>query len=351
MRKKIIKLKKLRLFRGIKNEESGAVVVIVAVALVVFMSLLALVIDLGIAYLDTGEIQKAADAAVYSAGRQLPVDTEDTPAINAIKDSAIHYASLNGSQNLTRDNISLGKSVRNKFTDKYQFTELKVTITKSVPMVFAKTFGVNSIDISRSAAAKLSPVNRTTGLAPIGLTKTDMEARIASNQLTQLTHVTLKYGVHDGAQSFFGALDLDGQGGGANDYRIWIAQGYEGEISVGDVLLKEDGAMKTPTYQGFITRYNGCTHFGAQTGGDGCTIDHFDPNCSRIVKVPIYSLGVDKNTVVVEGFAAFLLESQTNDGFITGSFINIISSGTSSGEDVTDTGNADFGVYGLMLSE
>jgi len=318
------------------------VVVIVAVALVVLMSLLALVIDVGIAYLDTGEIQKAADAAVYSAGRQLPIDTDDTLAINAIKDSAIHYASLNGSQDLIRNNVSLGKIARG------QYTELKITIPERVPMNFAKIFGVDYIDISRSAASKLSPVNRTTGLAPIGLTKTEMDARIANNHLT---HVTLKYGVKSGSQSFFGALDLDGKGGGASDYRIWIAQGYEGEISVGDTLLEESGNMVGPTYQGFITRYNGCTHFGATTGGEGCTIAHFDPTCPRIVKVPIYSYGVDKKTVVVEGFAAFLLESQTNDGFITGSFLNIIASGSSSGEDVTDAGSADFGVYNLMLSE
>lgn len=342
MRNKFMKIKKSRLLRRMKNEESGTVVVIVAVSMVVLISLLALVIDLGITYLDTGEIQKAADAAVYSAGRQLPINTNDTQAINEIKDSAIDYARLNGSQGLTRDNVSLGKIARG------QYTELKITVPERVPMNFAKIFGVDYIDISRSAAAKLSPVSRTTGVAPIGLTKTEMDTRIANHNLT---HVTLKYGSKTGEQGFFGALDLDGQGGGASDYRIWIARGYEGEISVGDILLEESGNMVGPTYQGFITRYNGCTHFGATTGGEGCTIDHFDPNCSRIVKVPIYSFGADKKTVIVEGFAAFLLESQTNDGYITGSFLNIISSGISSGEDVTDAGSSDFGVYNLMLSE
>jgi len=339
MKKLFVRIKKSVLFLGIKNEESGTVVVIVAVALVIFMGLLALVIDVGLVYLGTGEIQKAADAAVYSAGRELPVDTDDTQAINAIKDSAIHYAGINGSPGLTRDNVNLGKIARE------QYTELKVAIPERVPMNFARIFGVDYIDISRSATAKLSPVDRTTGLAPIGLTKVEMDARIATNRLT---HVTLKYGVHGGSESFFGALDLDGKGGGASDYRIWIAQGYEGEISVGDILLEESGNMVGPTYQGFITRYNGCTHFS--TAG-GCTIAHYDSNCLRIVKVPIYSYGADKKTVVVEGFAAFLLESQTNDGYITGSFLKVVGSGNSSGESVGESDDSDYGVYNLMLSE
>ncbi|MGV8906499.1 MAG: pilus assembly protein TadG-related protein [Acetobacterium sp.] len=342
MKFKLIKLKRMSLLNRIMNEESGAVVVIVAASMVVLMSLLALVIDVGIAYLDTGEIQKAADAAVYSAGRQLPIDINDSQGIIDIKDSAIHYASLNASPGLTRDNVSLGKIVRG------QYTELKVIIPERVPMNFAKIFGVDYIDISRSAGSKLSPVNRTTGLAPIGLTKTEMDTRLATNNLT---HVTLKYGTKSGSQSFFGALDLDGKGGGASDYRIWIAQGYEGEISVGDILLEESGNMVGPTYQGFITRYNGCTHFGAKTGGEGCTSAHFDSNCSRIVKVPIYSLGNDKKTVVVEGFAAFLLESQTNDGYITGSFLKMITTGGSTGGDAGIEEGSDYGVYNIMLSE
>lgn len=101
-------------------------------------------------------------------------------------------------------------------------------------------------------------------------------------------------------------------------------------------------------FAGFEEHYDGCTHFGAQTGGEGCTIEHFDPSCPRIVKVPIYSTDTS-NTVVVNGFAAFLLESQTNDGYITGSFLHTITSGSSSG-DSAGTGS-DYGLNNLLLSE
>lgn len=341
--KKLIKLfKKLMPLKRIKREEHGDALIIVAVSMVFIMGILALVIDLGLAYLSTGEQQKAADAAVYSSGRLLPVETGNTAKINQIKNSAINYASLNGFEDLTQDDIILGK-IRNG-----QYTEIRVVVDKTVSMNFAKIFGVDYLDLSRSAVAKLSPVIRTSGVVPIGLTKAEIEARIASNNLT---HVTLKYGVHGGSTSFFGALDLDGQGGGASDYRIWISQGYAGEISVGDVLLEESGNMVGPTYQGFDERYSACTHFGANSGGPGCTVSNFDPSCPRIVKVPIYSFGADKKTVVVEGFAAFLLENQTNDGYITGSFLNMVSNGASSGNNVGEGTASDFGLYNLILSE
>lgn len=340
--KKLCSLLKIRRLRRLSDDEDGDALIIVALSMVFIMGMLALVIDLGLAFLSTGEQQKAADAAVYSAGRLLPIETGNLTKVDQIKNSAISYASLNGFPDLTPEDVILGKISNG------QYTEIRVNVDKSVPMNFAKIFGVDYLDLSRSAVAKLSPVIRTTGVAPIGLTKEEMDARIASNNLT---HVTLKYGVQGGSTSFFGALDLDGQGGGASDYRIWITQGYAGEISVGDVLLEESGNMVGPTYQGFEERYAACTHFGALSGGDGCTTEHFEPSCPRIVKVPIYSFGSDKKTVVVEGFAAFLLENQTQDGYITGSFLNMVTNGASSGSNVGEGTEGDFGLYNLILSE
>lgn len=342
MKKRIELLKKHLSRFDTKGNEDGNVLIIVVISMVMILGMLALVIDLGLAYLSTGEQQKAADAAVYSSGRLLPIETGNLTKINQIKNSAINYANLNGFENLTQDDIILGK------VSNGQYTEIRVTVDESVPMYFAKIFGIDFLDLSRTAVAKLSPVIRTTGVVPIGLTKDEIENRITSNNLT---HVTLKYGVHSGSTSFFGALDLDGKGGGASDYRIWIAQGYAGEISVGDILLEESGNMVGPTYQGFEERYDACTHFGALSGGPGCTVENFEPSCPRIVKVPIYSFGTDKKTVVVEGFAAFLLEHQTNDGYITGSFLNMISDGASSGHNVGEGSVGDFGLYSLILSE
>ena len=74
--KKIIQLfNKIKPVIRMKNEEHGDALIIVAVSMVFIFAMLALVIDLGLAFLSTGEQQKAADAAVYSAGRLLPIET------------------------------------------------------------------------------------------------------------------------------------------------------------------------------------------------------------------------------------------------------------------------------------
>ena len=335
-----MKIKIKRILFNLKNEETGAVLIIVSLLMVVFMILLALTLDIGTAYLSAGQLQKASDAAVYSAGRMLPVAQVDAEAVNAIKDSAINYAQLNGFSGLTRNDVVLGNIIKGNYTD------IKVTSTMNVKMNFARVIGVNSINISRSAKSKLSPISKTTGVAPLGILESQLDARIASNDVTQVTHIVLKYGSGGSTQGFFGALDLDGrQGGGASDYSSWLADGYPGEIAVGDVLHKENGNMVQPTFNGSTARYNECTHF---VGLGGCTFEHYDPSCPRVAKIVVYTINDDSN-VKVTGFAAFVLEVPTDDGYIRGSFVKTLTAGQGSGGSAGES--SDYGLYSLMLSE
>lgn len=320
-----------------RNTEEGVVIIIVAVSMVVLLGIAALSIDIGLSYLGKGQLQKAIDAAVYSAGRQLPVEVSDINAQNAIKDSAISYSSLNGYSELTRDDITLGGVVSNYYTD------IEVTANQTIGLNFSQVLGINTLEFTRSAKAKISPVKKATGVAPLGVQKSELVTRIDTNDLL---HVILKYGNGDGTQSSFGALDLDGKSGGASDYRLWIAQGYPGEVTVGDILVEESGNMSGPTYSGFTERYEGCTHYDAQTGGPGCTSEHYISTCPRIIKVAVYTSG-SQGSVTVDGFAAFLLENQSQDGYITGSFLNMITPGATTGGDLTE--DSYYGIFNLLL--
>ncbi len=334
-------MKKNLIYHRLKHmmqNESGSAIVIVAVAFVVILSLAALTIDIGLAYLQSGRLQKAADAAVYSAGRMLPVAQDDISLINAIQDSAIYYAQQNGFSDLTRGDVVLSGLSRGRYT------ALKVTASKSFEMNFAKVIGVNTLVLTKDAQVSLSPTARAKGVTPLGISRSTLEDYIENGTIS---HITLKYGSGGSTNGFFGALDLDGTGGGASDYRLWLAYGYPGEVCIGDVLLKENGNMVGPTYSGFSTRYNGCTHFGALTGGEGCTADHFDPECPRVAKVVVYSNNIF--TVTVKGFAAFVLEAQSETGYITGSFLNMETAGQASGEGTGTT--ADYGLYSIKLTE
>lgn len=325
--------------KALSGGENGAIIVLIAVGMVVLLGLTAMAIDIGLVYLRIGEVQRAVDAAAYSAGQMLPVSVNSSNAQNAIKDSAIRYASLNGYDRLTRNDIVLEGVVAG------YYTKMQIAANDSVPSVFASAFGIDTFSFARKAAVKLSPLQAASGVAPLGITEDELEDRIIRNDLS---HVVLKYGVGDGTQSSFGAIDLDGQGGGASDYRLWISTGYAGQICVGDILLEEMGNMTGPTYQGFSGRFDACTHYDAQSGGTGCTAEHYDPSCPRIIKVIVYSKE-ERGTVTVRGFAAFLLESQTNDGYITGTFLRLVTNGTTSGEDLTN--DNFFGLSGIMLTE
>lgn len=340
MKKKFLNLTINKFLYNFKNNEDGAIIIIIAISMVAILSMAALTIDIGSAYLTAGKIQRAIDAAAYSAGRMMPVSSNSASAIANIKDSAINYASLNGYSELTRSNVVL-ENVSNG-----NYTTMKIIVTKNLETTFARVLGINSIDISKTSKIILSPTFKSNNLTPLGISASELSERLANNQYT---HIVLKYGKRDSERGFFGALDLDGQGGGASDYRKWLAQGYPGETVVGDILLKENGNMVGPTYQGFTTRYDGCTHYGATTGGTGCTSEHFDRDCPRIAKVVIY----DPNTfftVKVVGFAAFLLEAQSSQGEIQGTFLHTINTAGQGSGGLAGT-DFDYGLYSLMLSQ
>jgi Flp pilus assembly protein TadG len=340
MKIRIFNLLKNKYLNNLKNDESGSIVVIILLSMIVIMGLAALAIDMGSASLQAERMQNVVDVAAYSAGRMLPVNSSSATDIAAIKDSAISYASLNGLNGLTRNDVILENNASGNYTS------IKVTATKNIPTTFAKILGYDSVEITKHSKVILSPSLKVKNVTPLGLSAVELTERLATGQYT---HIVLKYGKGGSERGFFGALDLNGQGGGANDYRRWIAQGFEGDTVLGDILLRESGNMVGPTYQGFSTRFNGCTHYGAQSGGPGCTAEHYDPDCPRVAKVVIYTVN-SGFTIKVAGFAAFLLEAQTDEGQITGTFLHTINTaGQGSGEVAGSS--LDYGLYSLMLSK
>jgi hypothetical protein len=105
--------------------------------------------------------------------------------------------------------------------------------------------------------------------------------------------------------------------------------------------------MAGPTAAGFNARYSQCSHF---PDDGGCTAEHYEPHCPRVIKVPVVTYVPGKNVKIV-GFAAFVLEGQadSSNDTITGSYVDMVTIGSSGGDS---TGTADdYGVYSLMLSK
>lgn len=326
----------------LRRAEGGAVVVLVAGMMTCMLLLGALAVDLGCAYVRGAQLQTAADAAVLSAGQFLPVAAGDTERRAEVLAAAAEYLGKNGITNPSDYDIELGES------EDGACRTLAVTVSGTIPTSFAAVIGVHTLSVTKTAEVQTMVCVRLNDVVPLSVEKSTLDACLASGVRE---HITLKFGAHSDADlpgGDFGAIDLDGvQGGGANDYSSWLAYGYEGEIAVGDDLYPvESGNMAGPTAAGLNERYYQCTHF---PDGGGCTSEHYEPNCPRVIKVPVVVYDSAKRVRIV-GFAAFVLEgpADAETDTVVGSYVDMVTVG-SAGGDTTGTADA-YGVYSLMLS-
>ncbi|WP_425057928.1 hypothetical protein SCACP_24990 [Sporomusa carbonis] len=78
--------------------EKGQVLILVAFMLPVLLVFCALVIDVGMMYVEKTRISDMADAAALAGIYELPGNPADATARAAAKATAIQYATLNGLQ-------------------------------------------------------------------------------------------------------------------------------------------------------------------------------------------------------------------------------------------------------------
>ncbi|MEW5763002.1 MAG: hypothetical protein AB1776_07360 [Bacillota bacterium] len=113
-------------------------------------------------------------------------------------------------------------------------------------------------------------------------------------------------------------------GNGANVYEENLKYGYRGRLAVGDIVDTEPGDMVGKTHSAVQYRLAACPHTPK------CTIQHWERGCPRILTVPICETHGQKSgrtTLRVKGFAAFLIESCSEKGEITGRFIRLVTTG------------------------
>lgn len=289
------------------QSESGQSAFLFALILVVLIGMLAMVIDYGMPALTTRKLQNAADSAALAAASKLPAYS--TADEDAVKAEAINYVVKNGFSDV---DVSLEKSSGASVLD-----TVIVTAYSNVDYSFAKIFGLASVDLERSASAQIKAVSSLRGVVPLSIEKGEMDAALANGNY----YMTLKFGGGSGTNGAYGALDLDGSnGGGASDYRDRLINGYNGTITVGASLPTENGNMSGPTEQDLQQRYNACTHY---TSEGGCTPEHYDKNCPRVMLIPVVVYN-SAHSVTVKGFAPFLLDSYHgagNECFVYGTYL------------------------------
>lgn len=291
------------LIKKLVSEEKGLALVLVSLAMTALIGAAALVTDFGLMALNKNRLANAADAAALAGVQELP----ENPTY--ARDVAQNYALKNGMNN---DQVDI-KLIPDLATS--QFVAVEVTTHKTIEYVLAKVLGFNTVDLQAKARAQVFPVTSASGAVPLFIP--DTQPLVFGQQYT------LRSKDSDYGPGNFGALDF---GSGAKTFEETLAEGYEGVIKVNYEIDSLTGVKKNKTIWGIEERISKCTH--------GCTIDHFQPDCPRVMVLPVvhYDQLNGHKPVTVVGFAAFLVDSvrDADSIEITGRFVRTLIEGEGS---------------------
>lgn len=139
-----------KLFRP-EDDERGAILILVAVAMVAFMGMAAFAVDLGWIYLQSTNVKKAAEAAALAAVTHMPLATPQVPgtAISA----GLPPTVAAGAMVAEHGYAGAGTTV-------YRWTkasEVRVDISSSTNTFFLSFFGIDSVPLNRHAIAEQLP--------------------------------------------------------------------------------------------------------------------------------------------------------------------------------------------------
>ncbi|WP_206810780.1 Tad domain-containing protein [Paradesulfitobacterium ferrireducens] len=322
-----------------KKKEQGNVAIIVTLGLTALIGMGALVADVGVLYARHAHLQNALDAAALAGVQELPQNTDRA------KEVATAYAAENGVNGISVEFRS-GNA------------EIVVRAEESVPAYLATIWGIKESTIGASSRAIMVPPQSLSGAVPLSVEEQDF---------VYGEEYTLKSGANGGKKDkddftrggWFGALELSGNG--ARNYETDLANGYQGTLSIGQVLEVKHGNMSGPTSKGISERLDRDTRVPRNTFAD------FDRDAPEIIYLPIVKVlshnGNSVHEVEIVGFAAFFLEGVEGNGvdsIVRGRFLRtVVTRGQAGGsladllksEQEMEDGNtlSDFGLYAPKL--
>ncbi|WP_318506912.1 pilus assembly protein TadG-related protein [Bacillus sp. T3] len=295
------------------NNQNGAVAVIIALLMSVFLGISALVIDGGMLYMEKQKLRNVADAAALAGAQELPT-TPDRAVSKAI------------------EAINLNEEDPNEFTITFSKNNHRITVRaeKSVDLVFAKVLGFAEAKVDAVSHSEIGTLTSGRGAVPVGVEYT---SPLIFGEIKRLK-------VEDATVGNFGALAI--QGPGANIYEEDFKMGYDQELRINQIVNTQTGNLAGPTVRAVNYRISACPT---------STYLDFPEDCPRVVLVPVFqSVVTEQNqvkAVKIVGFAEFFIENVTSSGTsaeIVGRFIEE----TASGEIAYDSSN--YGAYGYKLT-
>ena len=137
--------------RGVGRGQAGQTLPLICLFMVTLLGVAGAVIDLGNAYLQRQEIQRAADASALAGAAAIPTGTYQSAA-----------------QQMAGKNDKAGDGVTVKFNGTDSVT---VTVTRTAQTSFLHVFGFGSIPVSASATATIEAIGQVHGhVSPYAVT-------------------------------------------------------------------------------------------------------------------------------------------------------------------------------------
>lgn len=215
--------------RQLRRCERGQALVLMVLLLVSMLGLAALVLDVGSWFRSKRQLQSTADAAALAGAQALPNRPGDASWL------AQQYAKKNAS-NLSSAEYAIG-------SDLVPNDQIRVHVTRNAPGVFAKLFGMESVQIGATAIAQAKMMAKARYVAPIAVKDTQpMLAGPGCPCFGPGYETTLP--LRTGAPGGFALVDLSRSGNGTTSNEAiadWIVHGYPDYLPVG-VYLSDPGA-------------------------------------------------------------------------------------------------------------
>jgi len=259
------KSKLLRKWRSFRNNESGAVLIIVALLLTVFLGLAALSIDVGYMMVVRNELQNAADAAALSgAGYFWHNNTSGTPNWSAAQAGAsttapsnkaggntiVDYEIQPGYWNLA--NTALGLQPTSITPGANDVTAVKVTVRRAAgknggPLntFFGAIVGKSTVDVSATATAiSASPGTAKTGaFLPVAITKAVADQKNSYKCGSGSFRIGSSYHYPTSEAGQWTSFDVDSNN--VPTIRDLIANGNPTTLNIGDSIWIQPGTKTT----------------------------------------------------------------------------------------------------------
>ncbi|HHW17285.1 MAG TPA: hypothetical protein GXX30_00040 [Firmicutes bacterium] len=309
--------------KPIAGDERGSVLIITTVIMVGIIGMVALTIDGGHLYFRHTRLQDIADSAALAAAAKL-VETpgDEYEKRREALGAAVRYSELNGLKAGVVDcsmggytvGISDGEETgRMTISFSNSLDQIEVQISLDVRSYFARVFSVSFTPVSVKAVVRIGQAKFQKGnLLPVAFFWGDYEPY-------KLYTLTLSPG--SGQKGNYGFLDYKP----SNMFREYMTDGYDGTLSVGDVIETFPGVKTGQVRQAIQERISRCRD-GCSVSYSGGKVDvNIMPGCPRVVMVPIVSGFFEqqgRGYVTIRGFAKFFIESYDDDAkILTGCFL------------------------------